>query len=1256
MSRVPETVLQTRVPAEIAPAPRATGIDALRKYLPKNLSEGLFGTGLNLGEGRADTGLTGFLYSGLTKTDQQKYDQYVGDLVEAGTSQERAGELAYLQITGQDIPNATPEEQRVLFKRSFFDLGEKALDALDFIPAGGILGLTGDVVKKALPRLLKETTVEGTEKILRETLKLPESDVRSLAPSIAKSSDRQIVENLIQGAVRTEGRQAAADPKLVRVAQTTRTPEEFVDRLGITPDAAEATVRNQGYRNVDEFFSANSKAPLAPAEEIESLERLAARVDDTLDVGPVDDVLSKERLDDIEAELAAIRRIQEDPDGVREALDRERLSREFAREDIESDPARQLSRFARKRGQEKGTLPEVTGERGRGRFREEGDEISEDLGFESSEVAREAYQKYLLDKRRVESMDDSIRTHTSEYRDRQAILEALRKEINAKGKSRLRRVRAVQGFFNLTNEELAAVMKQIGAGDLRLLTDKEFTTFMDALQKKAVDNAELARARLQVRATIFGKELVNTEALRELMKLPPVDEMNLEQLARYEQILSTFKTGDEFLTKRTLEVIDRTALKGARTFRQVREFLAQQIKRTIGRDVDPGELDELTASSFDKFRYDTALAEKDPWYGFVVNRTQTHMMEGETSYLRIKERVNRLAKDAGDSRARLARTPEFKRRIKEKLTTARAELKKTTDPETRARLESTIRYLRAQTGLRRVVRSYLAPTHPDIIRYLEARGEDKLLYARTLTAEELKYAEFLRGYYNNAYNYLLYINEISGARYVDAYFTHTRKAFLEKWADDGLIEAFRGFWSSHKEDQMIANIVDDDTGTILPKSKFFQYTLRRTGEGEMSQNVTRVFLQYARMLERKRMLDKMVPEIDVYTQSLTPRRQTQRGLEMDRSMRKFINEYLNNKRGRKFNYGGLIRQNGAADMAMRLANSFVSLVDLGFNLGASTAAIVGEQFATYQALGKINYTKAWKRRIWDTGVARLVTKGGKNILKESEAFIGENVWTQLADVDQQIGDKLWTGTFGLFGQSTVEANKIFLLGSITKEELRAGKLSAERLAQLRLEAGRWRDMGKQVKSIIGSTSVGETGTKYRGWAIPIARTTGTNLKQLGSLLKQGDLKGAFTSREFAETYRMIEMTAVLLAVGSYVVAAEDDDSFVGQLRNRAYREALTLLQGVDPRLYLASPRLASFLIQLGNNLTKIALLEEYKTDSKYGNKGDLKGVGGLKQQFTPSLIRQFLPSKKGGTGSTSSSGGAFPDLPELPSLPSLPSL
>jgi hypothetical protein len=139
--------------------------------------------------------------------------------------------------------------------------------------------------------------------------------------------------------------------------------------------------------------------------------------------------------------------------------------------------------------------------------------------------------------------------------------------------------------------------------------------------------------------------------------------------------------------------------------------------------------------------------------------------------------------------------------------------------------------------------------------------------------------------------------------------------------------------------------------------------------------------------------------------------------------------------------------------------------------------------------------------------------------------------------------------------------------------------------------------------------------------------------------------------------RTIEVTTAALIVGQVLTAEEGDDSALAKLRNRIKQETLTLLGGVDPTVFLATPRLYSWMQQLASNLKQIALLEEYQADSKYGAEGDLKGVGGLKQQFTPGFLRQFMSSGKG-TGTkmsdipTSSSKSGLDDLNSLNDLES----
>jgi hypothetical protein len=166
-------------------------------------------------------------------------------------------------------------------------------------------------------------------------------------------------------------------------------------------------------------------------------------------------------------------------------------------------------------------------------------------------------------------------------------------------------------------------------------------------------------------------------------------------------------------------------------------------------------------------------------------------------------------------------------------------------------------------------------------------------------------------------------------------------------------------------------------------------------------------------------------------------------------------------------------------------------------------------------------------------------------------------------------------------------------------------------------------------------------TKYKGWAIPIARTNIANVSSIAKRLKDGDFK-ALTSQEAAETYRAIEMSTLLFLMGSYVLSEEDDETFIGKLKARAYMESMTLMGGTDPTLFLSTPRLYSFLQQLGDNLKSLVTLEEYQQDSRWGDKGDNKGAAGLQRQFTPAAFKQF--GTAGSSAPTSSSSGGSVDF------------
>jgi len=876
----------------------------------------------------------------------------------------------------------------------------------------------------------------------------------------------------------------------------------------------------------------------------------------------------------IDSELKDIRTAIKNKDLNAEKIGQLATRIDIAEEALANHPAKALSKYAGKDG-----LPEVTGS-GKSIFARKGDQLADEAGFDTSEEAREAYLKYTESTTIIKELRDELKPAKAE----RALANKASKVASTVSAERKSYVRFLQDQFQLTDGEI----KKLTFGrDLQRMGESEFNGFIRGMENRAMQMQNTKQAKWELNALIEDKHFDKVENYRKAQDLPPVSQMNEAQLRQYAKSLEGFSVGDEFLSPRTLETISRTELGSVKTMREVRVHLWEELKKNPEfKDIKLEDLENMTSTTLDSMRYDTALAEANPFYNLVVKRTQTEVMRGKASFLKVQAETNRLTAAANKSR---------------------------------------------NTSIFSKAKQSLVPKQKEIVRYLEAEPEAKEAAMKALTKEELDLAVHMEQYYRGALDHLIAIEELRGSRYADAYFTHTKKQFLESWSDDGLINAVRGVFQAQKDAAQVAKIIDQDTGQILSKSKFFKYTLRRTGEGEASNNATKVFLDYVEQMERKKMLDRVIPEIEVYTQALTPKGLTEKGLELDRSLKTFINKYLNNKKGRRENFGGLLEQGGKLDVTLRLGNIVVSIKDLGFSVLSQTAAVVGESVVTYVALGAKGVAKGAKRRVWDAGLKGYIDPNAAKIIKEAEPFIGRNVWTELAEPNISLGEKGLNAMFIGFAQSSVEMNKIFLLSRMTKAELRAGKLSSARLAELRLEAGRWRDLGADVKSIYGATSAGAAVNKYKGWAIPIARTTAKNLTTLATRIKSGKLKGIITSREMQETIREVQATALIFYVGSQAMQDNDEDTFAGKWYARIQLEALTIIGAVDPRLFVGEPRLLSFLTKLTDNLVELAMWSEYKTDGKDFKEGDLKGLTAIQRQFTPSAFRQFAkPNRTSG--------------------------
>ena len=711
--------------------------------------------------------------------------------------------------------------------------------------------------------------------------------------------------------------------------------------------------------------------------------------------------------------------------------------------------------------------------------------------------------------------------------------------------ARANKVRQVRDYFQLTDAELRSISRK----NPLLLSQYEFKLYLDDVRRKAVEITEHSLQKAILMKTIYTKDLGRVDNYRRSLNLPVISKMTTNQLQKFAESLESFHDGDVFLSERELQTVDRTDLAGIRTWREAKERLAAEV------GVPVEELEKIKVTEWDEYKWDLALAESNPFYRMLVTETSRKLLEAEMSFHEVENEVFRLARASEKSRNR--------------------------------------------TFVEKAI-----PQDPLIMAYIEAPVDERAEIAETMTPEQLDYAHYIQSYFQIALDYLIKTKSLERGR--QNYFVHMRKTFLENVKDNGLIRAFKDIFKSYQEDEATFNIMDDDTGNILPLEKFFQFTLRRTGGIDPTTNVTKSFLAYAQMMEKKISLDELIPKMDIYAQSLTPEIYTPRGLEIDRSIKKFVNKFINNKKGRRIRW--IAKQGGTIDVSIRGLRTFTTVIDLGFNIPSGIAAFVGEQATNFQMLGTRGYTK---------GTTRIKTKQGKKILEKYEAFIGRSSWEEFTAPGKIITERIGDGIFGLFHEASVLANKQFLLGAITQEEFDTGEITSERLAILRTEMGRFRVV-PGAKSLVGSTSAGSAMVQYKTWAAPIIRTLSKDLLTYAKdVLGKKPIGEALTTKEARELYRFIGLTTTAVIVGSMAAAEDDDESFTGQVLKRVYRESMTLLQGVDPSLWLATPRMMGFITQLGKNLKAIATLEEYKT------KPGLKGIDGLQRQLIPRAVRQF---------------------------------
>ena len=705
-------------------------------------------------------------------------------------------------------------------------------------------------------------------------------------------------------------------------------------------------------------------------------------------------------------------------------------------------------------------------------------------------------------------------------------------------------------------------------------TDEETgeVTHVPGFRERVVRLLERKAARADLRVVQKDRQIRQEQNVRALHSLPPVAKMSTEQLTQYAKILSEYDKGDIALSPKRVSALETAPLAGFKSVKTVQDVLR---RAAAAINAPLSAFRGVMANRLTLAIYDTPLARKHPFFNFMVH------------YIKALQ----------------SRSDEIKVGVKRQFYASAA---------------------KAFASRPQGVAGRAAPTMPEIMAYVEEADEKKRAALwEALTPEEQAYVLLRQEFFRSAWSYLVKTDPNLTSRYVDdRYVPHVPKRAAEiiKGISDKGLRASVG----ELVDQMFPSDAEDffsmprQAAQELGLRKFLKQTVFRSGKLDPSRNVLRADIEYIDAFYNKVALDTAIPVIDSIVLGMQVMDKSPDAVDLYDGITKFTRAYLNAKKGKAelwFQKGDL------GDRFLRAGMALMSLKHIAANVALQLTAPVGEQTMEVMHLGARGYAKAKARKYVALGAGLFgVSTKAAEVLEKYKHFTGESPVEMFQHPGRDIVENVKMAAFGMFQFVRKSVMEDVLLGNMTDEEFAAGEISHERLAAIKVEAGRWLDV-HGAKSVIGSTTEGATWTQFKGWAIPPATSILSDAKDLlASLPKEGK---PLTIEHWRDFYRLAYLTTAAFMVREALAADEDgeDDSLLGQVKARIRREVFSMFSAVNLKMFASAGVFADWLAKFARWVEMTVLLEKY--DEEGPRAGEFKGPPAWWRLVTPAVVKQL---------------------------------